>query len=83
MDENDPGAVEWGFYTIKGDTVTLTDEGGQPLVSGRMQLKYERTIREPLSAEQVARQLIMGRYKAGKKGTNFNRPIVFRGGRVA
>src|SRR5262245_55423624 len=75
---NDPGAVEWGFYIVKRGSVILTDEGGTPLQrelqrsrlfnDPEQSSRWERKLRDGEDAQRVARQLLIEKYSASKKG---------------
>jgi hypothetical protein len=69
------GAIEEGFYTIHNDGVTLTDESGTPLASGRLALGYSGKVAKGQNHEAVAKQLIWRRFRARKDTSDFNRPL--------
>jgi hypothetical protein len=77
---NDPGAVEQGSYIIeRGNTVVLSDHGGNPLKRERTRTllclgeperpsRWERRLGPNEDAHRVARQLVREKYLADKKG---------------
>jgi hypothetical protein len=75
-----PGTVEPGYYTVDGDTVTLTNREGEPIASGRLQLGYSAKIGGDETETHTARRLIWRRYRATKGGTDFNRPLNYTSG---
>jgi hypothetical protein len=88
MRDGDCGRIEEGFYTVtvddNKDVVTLTNEAGAPIVTGRLQTKYSAALRDGENHVDVARRLISRRYMAEKKGGDFWRPLHYPGGpRVA
>lgn len=82
---DDPGVVEEGWYVVDGHMVTLTDAAGRPLErtgsasSARSFVttptRWERRLREGEDALQAVRELLWAKYRASKKGTDFNRPL--------
>ncbi len=70
-----PGTIEPGHYTVAADVVTLTNQDGEPIKAGRMQLDYSSKVGDNETEIQVAQRLIWRRYRAMKGGTNFNRPL--------
>jgi hypothetical protein len=77
MRDGDTGKIEEGCYTLEGDTVTLTDQEGKPLVSGRLQTGYAGKIGPGETPEHAASRLLWRKYRATKGGSDFNRPLVF------
>jgi hypothetical protein len=75
--DGDAGRVEYGHYTVDGDTVTLTNQEGVPIVSGRMQIGYSAKIGGEESQAQVANRLLWRQYRARKSGSDFNRPLIY------
>lgn len=74
---DNPGAIAPGHYTVDGDLVTLTDQAGAPIASGRMQLGYSSKVSDEETAEQVARRLLWRHHRATKSGSDFNRQITY------
>jgi len=82
---NDPGEVEAAFYTVEGDVIVLTDRAGEPLV--RQQSiprrrgapaplqRYERKLKPGENVEWAAKELLMTKRTASKRGSDFNRPL--------
>ena len=76
--DNYPGGViEVGNYTVEGDTVTLTDADGKPVMSGRLALGYTAKTGPNEQPQQAANRLLWRFYRATKSGSDFNRPIVY------
>jgi len=85
MGPNDPGSVEYGCYVVSDGAVTLTDESGKGLLrtgsapsargSASVPTRWERKLRPGEAPLQVARELLWAKYKAGKRGNDFNRPL--------
>ena len=46
--ENDPGEVAIGYFIVRGDTVTLTDERGAPLDGKEGSAKTTRLMRRSI-----------------------------------
>jgi hypothetical protein len=87
---HDPGTVEASCYFIEGgNLVVLCDRDGTPLVRATTTLRrrgdppallrWERKILAGEDHGRAARQLLWQKYNAGKKGSDFNRPISMRG----
>jgi hypothetical protein len=83
---DDPGAVEYGAYIVDGSMVVLTNAEGEPLRrEGRLARRgdpdlptdYSRKLRPGEEAIRVARELLMQKYRATKRGSDFNRPLRF------
>jgi hypothetical protein len=74
---NDPGSIAPGHYTVADGVVTLTDQAGMPIASGRMQLGYSSKVGDEETADQVARRLLWRHHRATKGGTDFNRPLSY------
>ena len=72
---DNPGAIAPGQYVVDGDMVTLTDQTGVPIASGRMQLGYSSKVGDEETTEQVARRLLWRHHRATKSGSYFNRRI--------
>jgi hypothetical protein len=82
---NDPGAADWCSYFIEGnrsgDVVVLCGRDGvplirhQPLTRNRRRgepkplLRWERKLRKDEDPLRAAKELLMQRYLASKKGT--------------
>jgi hypothetical protein len=77
MDNGDAGRIEVGHYVVDGETVTLTDRDGVPIVQGRMQIGYSAKISGEESQAQVAKRLLWRHYRARKSGSDFWRPLVY------
>src|SRR5262249_52774041 len=81
----DNGVVEEGHYRVEDGIVRLTDATGRPLLrasstlsargSQATQARWERRLREGEEARQAARELLWARYRASKRGSDFNRPL--------
>jgi hypothetical protein len=75
---NDPvGAIEVGFYVVKDGALTLTNEHGAPIPSGRLNIGYTTKLDEAEDNEAVAKRLIWRRYRAMKGNSDFNRPLEY------
>ena len=90
---DDPGAAEWAFYVIEGgNVVVLTDRDGKalPREASRVRrrgepepdTRFERKLAPGEDAHRAARELLMQRYRAGKSGSDFHRPIRYPPARV-
>jgi hypothetical protein len=83
---DDPGAAEVGHFILEGDAlVVLCDSTGVPLKRPKMGVRrreepptlfrYERRLREGEDPRRVARELLLQKWKATKKGTDFSKPL--------
>jgi hypothetical protein len=82
---DDVGEAVWGCYLIEGDFVVLVDSEGKalerpqsaPRRRGRPPAltRYERKLEPGENAERAAKDLLMVRYNATKRGSDFHRPI--------
>jgi hypothetical protein len=75
MNDSDPGRAERGWFVLEHDTVTLTDQDGEPLKSGRLQNQYSRKLREGERPDVVAQRLLYDKWQASRAGNDFNRAI--------
>jgi hypothetical protein len=76
--DNDPGAVVPGHYIIVRNTVVLTDHSGTPLKREPTRIalrrdseeprRWERLLRPGEDADRAARQMLLEKYHAEKKG---------------
>ncbi len=73
--DGDAGRIEVGHYVVDGETVTLTDQNGTPIKSGRIQLGFTAKTGVEEDHAQVARRLLWRRYRATKSGSDFNRRL--------
>jgi hypothetical protein len=76
--DGDAGRIEVGHYVVDGGTVTLTDQKGVPIKSGRMQLGFTAKLGAEETSQQVANRLLWRHYRATKSGSDFNRPLVYQ-----
>jgi hypothetical protein len=81
---NDPGTIEEAHYVLEGaDLVVLTDSVGTPLVRNTVLrrrgepflTRWERKIAPHEDAWHAARELLWAKYRATRKGGDFNRPL--------
>jgi hypothetical protein len=80
---DDPGAAAAGCYVVEGgDMVVLTDRDGVPLVRergratrGEPVARYARKLRAGEDAYRAARDLLMQKHVAAKRGSDFSRPL--------
>jgi hypothetical protein len=77
---DDLGAVEHGYFVLEGETVTLTSEGGEKLRRTTMGRRGEaptwsRKLQPGESAERAARDLLFAKFNAGRRNSDFNRPL--------
>lgn len=78
---HDVGAAEAACYVVEGDRVTLTDRSGAPLMrsGSASQLgdptSWSRELRAGESAHRLAQDLLWAKYRAGKSGSDFYRPL--------
>lgn len=75
LNEDDQGVVECGHYTVDDGLVSLTDETGMPIASGRLQIGYTAKVGEGETAKQVAQRLLWRFYRTKKSGGDFWRPL--------
>jgi hypothetical protein len=79
--EGDLGTVEIGSYVVEDDVVTLTSPSGEPLRRsttvrrGEAPATWSRKLRPGEDVRHVARELLWAKYRAGKQGSDFNRPL--------
>jgi hypothetical protein len=75
--DGDAGRIEVGHYVVDvdGDTVTLTDQAGVPIKSGRMQIGYTAKVGAEEGPRQAANRLLWRHYRGTKSGSDFNRPL--------
>jgi hypothetical protein len=71
------GAIEVGFYVVKDGELTLTNEHGAPIPSGRLNIGYVTKLAEGEDHDAVAKRLIWRRYRAMKGNSDFNRPLSY------
>jgi hypothetical protein len=70
--ENDPGEVAIGYFVVRGDTITLTDERGTPLDEKEGSAK----IGSDVNPKSIAQMMTRKRWEA-TRGGDFNRRIVY------
>ena len=70
--ENDPGEVAIGYFIVRGDTVTLTDERGAPLDGKEGSAK----IGSDVNPKSIAQMMTRERWEATRGGV-FNRRILY------
>ena len=70
--ENDPGEVAIGYFIVRGDTVTLTNERGTPLDGKEGSAK----IGSDVNPKSIAQMMTRKRWEA-TRGGDFNRRIVY------
>jgi len=70
---DDAGEADWCSYTVEGGMVTLVDDAGKALPRGKG--AWSRKLREGEDAERAARELLWARYRATKRGSDFNRRL--------
>jgi hypothetical protein len=75
LNADDPGRVEPGFYTVADGSVTLTNQEGKPITSGRVEVGYCAKIAGDETPERAASRLLWRHYRATKSGSDFNRPL--------
>jgi hypothetical protein len=80
---DNPGAIAPGHYVVADDVVTLTDQAGVPIASGRMQLGYSSKLGDEETADQVAKRLLWRHHRATKSGSDFNRRITYPASGIA
>jgi hypothetical protein len=73
---NDPGAAEVMDWQLIGGVVQLIDSQGRALPRGKE--RWERSLREGEDPGRVARELLWARYRATRRGSDFNRPLHYR-----
>ena len=86
---NDPGTIEQSHYFVdKGGVVVLCYGDGTPITReglrvGRRRgeppplVRWERKLRPDEDHRRAARELLMQRYNATKKGNDQHRPLVY------
>ena len=64
----DPGAARFGYYTVEGDLLTMTDENGTPLKTDQDKL-ITAVLASPSDAHGVAASLVRKRARGdGRRG---------------
>jgi hypothetical protein len=74
---DDPGWIAPGHYIVADGVVTLTDQAGVPIASGRMQLGYSSKVGDEEVSDQVAKRLLWRHHRTTKSGSDFNRPLTY------
>ena len=83
---NDPGAVECACYFIGlGNVVVLCHRDGSAIMREGSRVRrrgepppltrWERKLRPGEDPLRAAKELLLQKYNAGKKGSDFNRPL--------
>ena len=81
---NDPGTVEQACYFIdKGNVVACVSDGTVIMREARARrrgepaplTRWERKLRPGEDHLRAAKELLLQKYNAGKKGSDFNRPL--------
>jgi hypothetical protein len=84
MGPNDPGTIEQSHYVIEKGVVVLCHRDGSPIM--REGLRVGRRRGEPpplvrwerkLHHRRAARELLMQKYNATKRGNDQHRPLVY------
>jgi hypothetical protein len=87
---NDPGTIEQSHYFVdKGGVVVLCYGDGTPITReglrvGRRRgeppplVRWERKLRPDEDHRRAARELLMQKYNATKRRSDFLRPLVYR-----
>jgi hypothetical protein len=72
--DGSPGEVAFGYYTLEGNKLALTDEHGKPLrrSSG---VTVTHTLREGDNPQSIAVVLTRGMLTERVGQSNFNRPL--------
>jgi hypothetical protein len=64
----DPGSVRFGYYTVEGELLTMTDENGTPIKNDRDEI-VTATLEHPSDAHGVAASLTRKRARgSGMRG---------------
>jgi hypothetical protein len=85
---NDPGTVEQSHYRIDKGVVILCHGDGTPIMREGLRVhrrrgeppplvRWERKLRPDEDHRRAARELLMQRYRATKRGSDFLRPLVY------
>ena len=74
---NDPGTAEVSDWQLVGGVVQLVDSEGRALQRGKGQ-RWERSLREGEDPDRVVRELLWARYRATRRGNDFNRRLNYR-----
>jgi hypothetical protein len=85
---NDPGAAEVACYFIDKNVIVLCHRDGSPIMReaqrvGRRRgeppplVRWERKLRPDEDHLRAARELLMQKYSAGKRGNDQHRPLIY------
>jgi hypothetical protein len=66
--DGDPGAVEYGWWVVEGDSVYLVDEDGHKTGTSRR-------LPEGTEPRNLALRMMQG--KVGKRNSDFNRKLIY------
>jgi hypothetical protein len=86
---NDPGTIEESHYFVdKGNVVVLCHRDGTPIMREALRVqrrrgeppplvRWERKLRPDEDHPRAAKELLMQRYNATKRRSDFLRPLVY------
>jgi hypothetical protein len=63
-DSGDPGSARFGYYTVEGELLTMTDENGTPIKNDRDEM-ITAVLASPSDAHAVASVLTRNRSRGG------------------
>ncbi len=85
---NDPGTIEQSHYFVDKGVVVLCQRDGTPLTREGLRVcrrrdepppltRWERKLRPDEEHRHAARELLMSKYNATKRGSDFLRPLIY------